>query len=363
MANTLSNSGIVDGQTIFAAQVTQIIDALTGNDDYNITISGSLGITGPIIIDDIQNANGAASSVLVRDNSTGNFLITGSYGGSTGVQGPQGVQGAVGAQGAQGAQGAIGAQGAQGAVGAQGAQGTVGAQGAQGAGFNTISSPSNDRVLTSDGTSNAAVAEANLTFNGSLLLVNGNISGSDVIAEDDVFVKGMTAQTSQTIPPVVWDSSNGLLYYAAYPSQVSRPTIYYNNTFDNTLTINDSSTPNIFEIQGGTLNIDPQGGSTDKLIIGLGGALTDFSCAVNNVSGANSLDIQVTTPSAKNGWNVYWFGYVSSTNERWRVVDVGINGGTGVTSDRKIDWSGRIEVSMDYSEGDIFIWGSNWAGV
>ena len=44
MAKTLSKTGIATNGTITTAHVTQSIDALTGVDDYNITISGSLNI-------------------------------------------------------------------------------------------------------------------------------------------------------------------------------------------------------------------------------------------------------------------------------------------------------------------------------
>ena len=73
--------------TINAWHVSQSVDALTGADDYDITISGSLTITGSIFHAEIQDASGAVSSVLVRDNSTGEYYYTGSYstggGGST----------------------------------------------------------------------------------------------------------------------------------------------------------------------------------------------------------------------------------------------------------------------------------------
>lgn len=46
MANTLSNSGIVDGQIILASQVTQIVDAFTSASAYDIAISGSLTVVG-----------------------------------------------------------------------------------------------------------------------------------------------------------------------------------------------------------------------------------------------------------------------------------------------------------------------------
>jgi hypothetical protein len=46
MALNLSTTGIVDGQIITAAQITQSIDALTGTAAYDITISGSFSLTG-----------------------------------------------------------------------------------------------------------------------------------------------------------------------------------------------------------------------------------------------------------------------------------------------------------------------------
>jgi hypothetical protein len=46
MALNLSTTGIVDGQIITAAQITQSINALTAVNAYNITISGSFSLTG-----------------------------------------------------------------------------------------------------------------------------------------------------------------------------------------------------------------------------------------------------------------------------------------------------------------------------
>lgn len=46
MALNLLTTGIVDGQVITAAQITQSINALTGVNAYNVTISGSFTLTG-----------------------------------------------------------------------------------------------------------------------------------------------------------------------------------------------------------------------------------------------------------------------------------------------------------------------------
>ena len=81
MANNLSNSGIVDGQVIFANQVNQIIDAFTGEEAYDIALSGSLTISGSTFISGSPGASGAGFSTLVINNTTGRIHVTGSYGG------------------------------------------------------------------------------------------------------------------------------------------------------------------------------------------------------------------------------------------------------------------------------------------
>ena len=49
MANQLSYTGIATGQTIEALQVSQSVQAFTGQAAYDITISGSLELTGSLL--------------------------------------------------------------------------------------------------------------------------------------------------------------------------------------------------------------------------------------------------------------------------------------------------------------------------
>jgi hypothetical protein len=146
MANNLSNSGIVDGQVIFANQVNQIIDAFTGTEAYDIALSGSLTVTGSLLIGEIQNANGAVSSVLVRDNTTGAFFITGSYGGSggggSGSSGSSGTSGSRGTSGSSGSSGFSGSSGSNGLVGTSGSSGSLGTSGSRGTSGSTGTSGS-----------------------------------------------------------------------------------------------------------------------------------------------------------------------------------------------------------------------------
>jgi hypothetical protein len=78
MANTLSNSGIVNGQAIFASQVNQIIDSLTGADDYDISISGSLTVTGQTSVT-ASNAISASYALTASYVQSSGTLDTGSF--------------------------------------------------------------------------------------------------------------------------------------------------------------------------------------------------------------------------------------------------------------------------------------------
>ena len=50
----LSNTGIVDGQIVEASEITQIVNAFTkvpvNGSGYDITISGSLNLTGSLLM-------------------------------------------------------------------------------------------------------------------------------------------------------------------------------------------------------------------------------------------------------------------------------------------------------------------------
>jgi len=58
MAKNLSNNGIVLNQTIYPQHVSQSVDAFTGADNYDITISGSFTVTGSTSIEGELNVDG-----------------------------------------------------------------------------------------------------------------------------------------------------------------------------------------------------------------------------------------------------------------------------------------------------------------
>ena len=88
MPKTLSNTGIAYNETIFAANVTQSIDALTAAEAYQVDISGSLSVTGAVSITGVGSTgfkfinlpDGNFTNVLVNQPSTGYTYVTGSAG-------------------------------------------------------------------------------------------------------------------------------------------------------------------------------------------------------------------------------------------------------------------------------------------
>ena len=64
MAKQLSKSGISTGNTIEPGQITQSIDALTGTDAYDLTVSGSLTLSGSVFMETGSIFYGTASVAL-----------------------------------------------------------------------------------------------------------------------------------------------------------------------------------------------------------------------------------------------------------------------------------------------------------
>jgi len=120
---TLSKTNIATGNTVQASDVSQSIDAFTGVDGYDITLSGSFILTGSLAINGLSQQ--AYTEVLVLNNSTGDVAYTASsaFGG--------------------------------------------------GGGGVTINNNTNNYVLTATGTANTINGESNLLFDGNTLTLNG----------------------------------------------------------------------------------------------------------------------------------------------------------------------------------------------
>jgi hypothetical protein len=96
MAKTLSKAGILTGADILAGHVTQSVDAFTGIEAYNITISGSTTISGSLLLEGTTDTNqpfvltyntssgqvhytaSSATGGGISPTQTGSFMVTGS---------------------------------------------------------------------------------------------------------------------------------------------------------------------------------------------------------------------------------------------------------------------------------------------
>jgi hypothetical protein len=215
---TTGAQGITGSQGTTGAQGIQGRQGITGTQGTTGAqgITGSQGTTGAQGITGTQGTTGA-QGITGTQGTTGAQGITGSQGttgaqgiqgrqgvtgtqGTTGAQGITGSQGTTGAQGITGSQGTTGAQGIQGRQGITGTQGTTGAQGIQGinAGITSYTNPADNRVITSVNASTIN-AESGLTYNGSVLIVTGNISGSAILAKQGSVTNTFYSTTTDAI--------------------------------------------------------------------------------------------------------------------------------------------------------------------
>ena len=113
------------------------------------------------------SGSGLGSTITLNAGTSVNIYWTGSAFTSIRGQGPTGATGPTGM---------AGSTGPTGVAGTTGPTGVAGTTGPTGPGFSTITTPGTNYVLTtaSSTSSNTAVANANLTFNGSTLAVTGN---------------------------------------------------------------------------------------------------------------------------------------------------------------------------------------------
>ncbi len=163
---------------------------VNGNDGT----SGSSGESGTAGTSGVNGNDGTAgtSGVNGNDGTSGSSGESGTAG-TSGVNGNDGTAGTSGVNGTAGTSGVNGTAGTAGTSGVNGNDGTSGSSGTSGTGFNTITNPLNNRILTSDGATNSANAEENLTFDGLLLSVTGdvNIEGNLIIG-DQTFAQDLS---------------------------------------------------------------------------------------------------------------------------------------------------------------------------
>ena len=227
MAKILSNAGIVTGLPVEAEHVSQSVNALTGVDAYDITISGSLvvnGLTYPYI-------DGPADLPILTDGA-GNLTIrvletvpTASYVSSSNVDGPHGFDSVISSSYAISSSHAIFANLASSSLFAIAAQQAENANTAISSSHTITASYalngedgkyaiSSSHALTASYVLGNITTPYKQTFSGSIVTVNHNFDSEDIIV--GVYQQSGSQTPAQIIPSsvLISDSNNVVLSFS-----------------------------------------------------------------------------------------------------------------------------------------------------
>ena len=161
--------------------------------------------------------------------------------------GSSGTSGTSGSSGSSGTSGTSGSSGTSGTSGTSGSSGTAGTSGTSGTGFDTIANPADYRILTASGSStNSAIAQQNLTFDGNTLGITGD---TNQLGNQYVHSAQGTSLSSgtHTIEQVLVVSGRSLqfdyvVYNGSQDSRAGTVIVVWNGTL---ATLTDMSTPDI----------------------------------------------------------------------------------------------------------------------
>lgn len=171
---------VVQDFTVNSWHVSQSVDALTGVQDYDITISGSFEVEGPVNFTDLDTTSGI-QKVLVIDGTS----VKIQDGGANGTNGTSGSSGTSGGSGSSGTSGLNGTSGVSisGPAGNNGSSGTTGTSGTSGVSGGTVTGL-DTQVLYFDGDDNPA-GDHNHTwdkFQGSLRIMTTQTNDTESFA-------------------------------------------------------------------------------------------------------------------------------------------------------------------------------------
>ena len=202
---------VVQNFTVNSWHVSQSVDALTGVEDYDITISGSLTVTGSVKIEELDT-DGALTNFVVIDTSTGQLKKrTGGNSGSSGSSGTSGTSG-TGTNGSSGTSGTSGISiaGPAGNDGSSGSSGTSGTSADDITGLDT-------QVLYFDGDDNPA-GDSELTWdnvNKTLRISsadNGTSGKNNLILTNDIASPTLSNTNFGNIVGKLPDDSTGIIH-------------------------------------------------------------------------------------------------------------------------------------------------------
>ena len=227
-------------------------------------------------------------------------------------------------------------------------------------------------------------SKANVLITGSLsvtdntfltsLSASGTISGSiisssgDIVAGDDIFVKGMDNAggfTSAVNSVVAISNINGQLFSIPTSSFQVPPHVVYDGQTGGTASYSAVSTPSISQLMNGVIAIFPD--SNPMLFLDLSTIVTDYQVEIisyGNGVNAERMNLQIRTPNTGNGWDGWLTGYYTdvaqSVGYQW------ITTGNGDTlfntlagASRRLDSSSRTLVVVDIQLKEIIVHSTN----
>lgn len=219
--------------------------------------------------------------------------------------------------------------------------------------------------------SNGVDSKANILVTGSLFAsinVNavGTVSGSiisssgDIVAGDDVYVKGMgTGGTPERI--VAIGPGNGQLFYVPTASFQIPAIVEYDIQTGGTASYTAATTPSVAQLNGGFIAVVPT--STPMLELDLSSITTDYRIEIISYgSGVNDqrLNLQIRTPNTGNGWTGYLTGWYTDATQSagYQWITAG-NGNTLYNTlagaSRRLDSSSRTLIVIDISNKLIMV--------
>ena len=225
---TVGTDEIVQDFTINSWHVSQSVDALTAAADYDISISGSLNVTGSVSIKELDT-DAALTNFVVIDTSTGTLKKRAS--GGTGTSGTNGTNGTSGTNGTTGTSGTNGTSGVSisGPAGTNGTSGTTGTSGTNGA--DGVITGLDTRVLYFDGDDNPA-GDPKLTWNDTtktLQITSADVGTNETQSLDNLIISNEATQANLTT------DGSGYLYLGQIsgmnPSGSADGTIHSNIVF------------------------------------------------------------------------------------------------------------------------------------
>jgi hypothetical protein len=210
------------------------------------------------------------------------------------------------------------------------------------------------------------------------LRATGTITGSNLVAENDLYAKGMDLYSQPSVGylnPVVINPTDGKLWQSEQQPLVGNvETVILNAD----VTLNKSSNPPLNEVNAGIILAFPNANNR-KLKIGFpagdaNDANTnlsadwdkDFRCKIFNMGLAGTatsdqnydIQIELVTPnSGTTSWKVYVIGENAAGTSQFSYNTVSQN--SGILLSHVIKPQGHAELMMDYENGRIVLWGKS----